>query len=740
MIPKRIFVSSRLPFSINSKSGSVERGAGGLVSALMSVSLDEPFSWLGFETSERNAKLIRENAKKIKPNLDCYPVLLPKAHYEQYYDGFANDVLWPLFHYEGHLASFNRENWKAYCDANQIMADAILEIAKPGDTVWIHDFHFFLLPQFLREKNKDLKIGFFLHIPFPAAEIFRQLPVREQILKSLIQCDLVGFHEHSYLRQFVVSLKAHLGMDSSLFKVQVDDHVAQLGVYPISIDTDEVRRKANSEEVCEQSETYRQMSHAPFLVLGVDRLDYSKGIELKLRGFQQALRTYPELIGKVSLLQVAVPTRQKVPAYMKMKKEVDQLVGAINGEFGGPDYVPVQYIFNSVDEKTLLALYRRANATLITSKRDGMNLVAMEYVVAQDVENAGVLILSEFAGASSLLGDALSINPWDRDDIADAIFKAYNMPYEERRERLYNSQEILSRYSSTKWAMGFLNDLDSTVRPGQHSTVLRLPAKSAHWPGNLPERIRRASKIRMVLDYDGTLVAIAKKPDQAILLQETKELLFELGQLMEIYILSGRSKKFLDGQFESTPFFIGAEHGAFYKYPGEEWQSRVSSDIHAWYPEAHRIMQAYAERVPLSFVEKKEAAVVWHYRSSPPDFAEFQAKKLDDELQAGLANEPVVMEVGKKIIEAKAIECNKGNFLRWLMQSSPSSAFYICIGDDKTDEEMFKVIDGHNCSIKIGTGFTHAQYRINTQAEILAFFKELRQLLMEDVSRIEMNI
>lgn len=727
---KRIFVSNRLPFSIDAKTGDLQRGSGGLVSALLGVSLDEPFAWMGFETNEKNLKPLRKRAAEVNSNLQCHPVLIPKKTYEQYYDGFSNDILWPLFHYEGHLAVFNRENWEAYLEANRLMAEEILKIANPQDTVWIHDFHFLMLPQFLRAKNPKLKIGFFLHIPFPSAEVFRQLPVREEVLRALSHCDLIGFHEHSYLRHFLVCLKAILGIDATVFKADIGDHTLHLGVYPISIDSEHFVQKAQSPEVAAQTEAYRHMSPVPYVILGVDRLDYTKGLELKLRGFQRALKKYPELVGKVSFLQVAVPTRQKVPYYAKIKRDIDQLVGGINGEFAQPHYTPVNYIFNSVEETKLLALYRRANVALVTSKRDGMNLVAMEYVMAQDLESAGVLILSEFAGASSFLGDALIVNPWDVDAIADALFKAYHMSLEERRERLGNMQEVLSRYSATKWAEGFLKDLDDTEKDSE-SPVFFLSPRKLDWPSKFTKNIERHEKIRIVLDYDGTLVSLNRKPERAILLEKTKSILASLKDKVEIIIVSGRSRDFLDQQLGDLHLQMVAEHGAFCKEARGEWKNCIASDVSSWYSQVDKMMSSYAERVPMSFVERKEAGLVWHFRESPSDFAEFQAKKLDDELQVGLANSPVTVCMGSKIVETKATECNKGHFLRMLLQNSSPDTLYICIGDDRTDEDMFRVLGDRGVSIKVGGEKTQARYRLTQQENVIEFISELDLLLKE---------
>lgn len=730
MGPKRIFISNRLPFNVNKKTGALSRGSGGLVSALLGVNLDEPFMWMGFETNQETAQILETRSSEIKSNLICKPVLINPQTYDTYYDGVANDLIWPLFHYETNHAIFERYKWQVYRAVNQSMADKILEEAKDGDSIWIHDFHFLLLPKMLKEKNPNLKVGFFLHIPFPGQEVFRQLPVKEEILDSLSYCDLLGFHEHSYLRNFNDCLKSYLGLESTLFTAKKGNHTMHMGVFPISIDTVAFRKKAASIKVHELCESYRAASSSQFKIIGIDRLDYTKGLELKLKGFQQALRKYPELVGKVSLLQVAVPTRQKVPCYMQIKKEIDQLVGAINGEFATPDYTPVHYIYNSISEETLLALYKRADAALVTSKRDGMNLVAMEYVIAQDVQTAGVLILSEFAGAASLLSDALMINPWDADLIADAILKAFEMPAQEKRSRMANLQQTLSRYSATQWAENFLTELDSCKPVKPMTDSFPLSPQIHQWPSSFISSLEN-KKVRLLLDYDGTLVSLQSRPDLALLLEDMRHMLDQLRQEVEIIVVSGRPKEFLDSQFAEHDFILAAEHGAYFKYPGQAWQSRISSDVNSWYPEVEKVMQSYTARVPFSFVEKKTASLVWHYRQSPEEFADVQGKRLETELKSGLANQAVTVMLGSKIVEAKAMECNKGTFVRWLKQNDKENHCYICLGDDKTDEDMFQALNSEDLTLKIGTEKTAAKYHLESQKQVLPFLYELHIFLNE---------
>ena len=728
--PKRIFVSNRLPFHVDARSGNLNRGSGGLVSALLGVSLEDPFSWMGFETDPATAEILRTRGSEIKNNLQCHPVLLNKELYDTYYDGVANDLIWPLFHYETSIAEFSRPKWEKYEYVNQLMAEEILRVAQDHDTVWVHDFHFLLLPRLIKKINPKIKVGFFLHIPFPNIEIFRHLPVAEQILKSLSQADLLGFHEHSYLSHFNECIKTLLGVESTLYKARFDSHTLHLGAYPISIDTAAFKTRSSSEVVHSLTNTYRN-SKEIFQILGIDRLDYTKGLELKLRGFQRALRKYPELRGKISLLQVAVPSRQKVPYYIKIKEEIDRLIGNICGEFATTDYTPLQYVFNSVHEETLMALYKRADAALVTSKRDGMNLVAMEYIMAQDVQTAGVLVLSEFTGVASMLADAVTINPWDVDCIADAIYTAYKMPLTERKARMANMQESLSKYSATQWAEKFLDDLEKNkTSKNLNSCCQLLSPSSDQWPRHLLYHLQLSGG-RLIVDLDGMLNELQKRPDVSMILEQMRNALDNLHEDLEIYILSGRSKEYLETHFGDSHFILAAEHGAFYKKPGHAWKNRVSSNLSLWYEEICAAMKAYTARVPFSSVEVKEASLLWHFDQSPKAFAETQARRLNQELKAAFANEPVTIHRNGTSIEAKAMECNKANFARWLMQNDASEIFTICIGDERSDEELFVSLTGKSLSIKVGTEATSAQYRLQNQKQTLRFFEELQNFFEE---------
>ncbi len=404
-----LLVSNRLPLAYSDKAQGFTPSSGGLVSAIKGLDAKKvgyDFEWMGIITDDVDPEKITELKNISFGDLRCHPIVVPKNTYELYYNSFCNNVIWPLFHYERSLVQHSEQGWQAYQEVNELVADAIIREAKDDDTIWIHDFHFFLVPGFIKAKRPDLKVGFFLHIPFPSSEIFRELPQRKEILLSLIMCDLVGFHDLSYLTHFKSSLSRVLGERTNLFNER------KWGVYPISIDTQHFVDLTNAPETNEFIQRYAEQKKDKKWILGVDRLDYIKGLILKLKSFEEFLKRHPEQKEKVQMVQIVIPSRTDVPEYLDLKQKVEQLVSSINGEYGTPTYMPVHYIFHSVSEFELSALYQLSEVMHIGSRRDGMNLVCLEYVVSQNEKHPGTLLLSEFTGAHSTLSYAVSINPW----------------------------------------------------------------------------------------------------------------------------------------------------------------------------------------------------------------------------------------------------------------------------------------------------------------------------------------
>lgn len=740
-----ITVANRLPFTLNPEGSEVKTSSGGLVSALNGVRSKAERVWIGSApdhlTSERWTDL-EDKLKEKSGGWTYRPVFLESSLYDSYYNRTCNDVLWPLLHYQPELVDYDAAAWASYREVNERIAKEIAAFANDDDLIWIHDFHLFLVPKFLRALRPNLRIGFFLHVPFPSSEVFRQLPVREDILDSLLHADLVGFHDYSYLQHFGSTVMRLLGAEVNFMSATRGGRTTRLGVFPVSIDTDEFLKQSKKPEI---TQLVQDMRRKEFLFLGVDRLDYMKGLDLKLKAFRELLKSRPDLRGKVALLQVAVPTRGNVPVYQELARETARLIGEINGEFATPTWTPIHYIHASVTFQQLLALYRSADSLLVTSKRDGMNLVALEYIASQDTERPGVVLLSEFAGAISTLSHTLAVNPWDIEGTAAKMVQAIEMAKPERLSRLKTMQDYLKSYNSTNWASSFIEDLSKSER------VSRIDGPPVIQPNNqavkwLASRILAANpeRIALFIDYDGTLTPIRSRPEEAVLDDITRRALQTLSSYswIDLVVVSGRDSKFLSEQLEDVRCFMAAEHGAKSFDPATgKWRKRVHSARGSWYTDALKVMTDYASRVPHSKVEKKQFAIAWHYRLSPKDYGDFQARKLAEELELGFANMPVNVIRGKKVIEARAIEADKGVFARSFLETSSPKSFAIALGDDRTDEDLFNAIRGRGLSFKVGKENSSADVALPAQADVVPFLlalaKELDRRVRDASSKSE---
>lgn len=725
--PRYIIVSNRLPLQFDSKSNKFIQATGGLVSALSTVNFPGEKIWVGS---------IPDQKPGLSYGHNLLPITVDESLYDQYYNGMANDVLWPLFHYEGQYAKFNWEVWEAYTKVNRIFADEILKIARKDDLIWIHDYHLFMLAKYLKEKNKHLRIGFFLHIPFPSSEVFRQLPVRRELLEGVLSNDLIGFQSYEYMRHFAFSVQTILGIESNLLNITLNSHTTQLGVFPVSIDTEKFLEKKKTPEVGRALKKFRKTFQNRKLILGVDRLDYIKGIDLKLSAFYDLLKKYPEWRGKVTLLQVAVPTRQDVDEYIRTRSQTERLIGMINGKFAAPGYVPVEYMFTSIPIDVMISLYRLADILFVSSKRDGMNLVAMEYLVSCEESKPGVLLLSEFAGAASTLSHAIRINPWNTADTAEKIHEALNLSPQEKKRRFTPMLQYLKQYNSTEWARTYLDKLSKT-NCGKILTMARkIEIKS---PGviSLPPDLQLAKiqkKVIFFTDFDGTLAPIVADPSKALIDKDIGNHLLKISKnkkVSEVIVVSGRSQKYLTNHFKDSPYSLVCEHGAKYHNQSvKKWRSLVNFEKKDWYNLVESVMKDYCSHVPDSQLEKKEFSLTWHYRNSPSPFADYQSRKLIQDLESILAGYPVSILRGKKVVEVRVMEANKGSFIRWFTnmffaKENPDDYFFIAIGDDTTDEEMFEAINPYGVSIRVGTEETKAKYYLEKQEDVKYFLQEM---------------
>jgi trehalose 6-phosphate synthase/phosphatase len=721
-MPRCLLVSNRLPLAYNSKLNVFTPSSGGLVSAIKGLDSSRvgfEFEWMGILTDDINAEKINSLRTTPVGNLPSHPIIVPKKMYDNYYNLYCNNVLWPLFHYERNMVVHNSEGWEAYKDVNRLVADSILETASEDDIIWVHDFQLMLVPGLVKDKNPRLKVGFFLHIPFPSSEIFRELPQRKEILMSLVRCDQIGFHDLSYLNHFRSSCQRVLG--------EVPDSERTWGVYPISIDTDHFLSLADKKETKEFIEKYKQTKNNMKWILGVDRLDYIKGLPLKLRAYRAFIKRYPEEREKVQLVQIVIPSRTDVPEYKNLKDEIEQLVSSINGEFGSPAWMPIQYIYHSVSEPELSALYQLSEVLHIGSRRDGMNLVSLEYVMSQKDEYPGTVLLSEFAGAHSTLSYAISINPWDIKETASKIKEALVHPEVKRRGEMSAMKEFLMKYTSSDWAKVILRDL--IYEKPKDEQILTLPDDGKFpWMKDL-----KGKKVLFFCDLDGTLAPISSYPQDVKLHDSTIELLHSISENKncEFVVVSGRDKEFLEEQFldHDFQFPLAACHGAYSYNPADHrWHNLIPNDSTKWKESVMEILDLYTLRTPGSFVEDKGHAITWHYRNSPREFADFLANKLFFELEDALTGQPIQVNRGKKVIEVKSIHANKGYFVQqWMQTHQERPDVVVAIGDDTTDEDMFLTLqerkDIEPYCIKVGQEETRAHFYIKEQKSVNLFLQ-----------------
>lgn len=727
-----VIISNRLPITYDKNLKKVIPGSGGLVTALSGVKADQKILWIGQIPEGVSSSDLKELNKK-SPFLFDGPRINEKL-YASYYNGFCNNVLWPLFHYETDRVHYQAKDFDSYREVNKLFADYIAKKIRPNDLVWIHDFHFLLLPKLLKKKCPQNQVGYFHHIPFPSSEVYRELPCRTELLEGVMGADLIGFHDYSYLRHFSSSIYRLMGLHGPSFINQSNQHLTRLGVYPVSIDTDHFKKLAVSKKTEKEVKKYGLDQKKRKIILGIDRLDYSKGLIEKLHIFELLLRKNPRLRGQIQLIQIAIPSRVEVNEYRELREKIEQLVGHINGLYGDINYVPVKYIFSSVSKYQLSALYRSSDLLLVTSKRDGMNLVCLEYLCSQSKDNPGEVLLSEFAGAASSLSHVTFINPHNEGDSALKCMQALSRKVKHRQKNHQVMMNYLEKYTATHWAESFMGDLNK---------MSSLPANLSIYPSEGERLIQkgqylkyknlfREQKITLFLDFDGTLAPIVSSPEKAKLSPEVREVLKKLSQKpnVEIIILSGRPRTFLEAALKGLKCHLAAEHGAWSKLIKEKkWRLRVNSKKNEWSSHAKEIIQNYVRRTPGSFLEQKTYALVWHYRSSVEEFANYQARNLLMDLESVLSSFPVKVSEGKKIIEVKALEANKGHFINWYMtERDDDKCIALALGDDLTDEDMFKALNEYpqSYTIKIGADVNStAKYSLLDQTEVLPFLKAL---------------
>jgi len=479
-----LIVANRLPVTVEDGPDGprLEPSAGGLASALRDVHTVGETLWLGWPGELPRGRKARQLIAERLGELGAIPVQLTRDEVARYYDGFSNGVLWPLFHYLLDKVRLDAEReWEVYRAVNRRFADEVVRCHRPGDLIWIHDYQLALAPAMIREQLPEARIGFFLHIPFPAPEIFRILPWRSAILEGMLGADLIGFHVAEYRDNFAAAVTQVLGLPADDDSVALGSRVARLGIHPVGIDAERFDALTDRPDVVARAEAIRADAGGRTIVLGVDRLDYTKGIPRRLHTINRLLEEAPQLRDQVRFVQIAVPSRERVAAYAELQRDVNELVGRINARHGTTSSVPVHLLYRGLPIEELVALYRAADVMLVTPLRDGMNLVAKEYVAARTLNN-GVLVLSEFAGAAATMTGALMVNPYDLESMRATLARAFAMPPGEQRERMTTMRAAVREHSARSWAEGFVAEL---ARPPA-SAVEALAGAQGSGPIELP--------------------------------------------------------------------------------------------------------------------------------------------------------------------------------------------------------------------------------------------------------------
>jgi len=719
---KLIIVSNRLPVKadISDEIIHFEKSAGGLATGLDSLDTPREKHWIGWSGVYTNSDKTEEKLTESLAGYNFHPVFLTEEDLELYYEGYSNSTLWPLFHYFFIYTRHEDRYWEAYRKVNQLFLEKVREIATPDDIIWIQDYHLMLLPSMVRMYLPSVRIGFFLHIPFPSYELFRTLENRKEILMGLLGADLIGFHTFNYMRHFISSLYRITGIESDDNTFHAGNRTFSVDTFPMGINFANFHEASKKPGVRLFVKQYREQYKKLKIILSVDRLDYSKGIIQRLDAFRNLLVSHPEWINKVSLVMILVPSRDSVDRYNDLKVRIDETIGNINGTFSQSGWIPIHYYYKNFSFDELTAFYYVSNVALVTPLRDGMNLVAKEFVAAK-ASKPGVLILSEMAGASIELTDAIQVNPNNSGEIAEALNKALGMPVDEQKERLRKMQRILKKQDIKKWAGDFIDELE---RIHLRQRGIRKKYLQQQQLKGIAQNFRNSQKKLIILDYDGTLVPFYPDPALALPPQSLLKLIKKIRRKpgIELAIVSGRNREFLDKVFTDPEIALFAEHGS-HRRIGGEWKSLFRKGMH-WQSEIIRIMQDVTDTTPGSFIERKETAVAWHYRNTDKWLADLRVAQLINKLIYPCTTRQLHLMKGEKIIEVKPSEYTKGTAIKNYYNFNDFD-FILAAGDDTTDEDMFEALPANSVTIKIGKPSEKSRYTLAQTGDFLRFLKLL---------------
>lgn len=726
---KLIIVSNRLPVTVNIDSGRIiiKPSVGGLATGMGALKVTQERLWIGWPGIDvtKNSEREKNSLKELLNKDGLYPVFLTDQEIDGYYHGFSNETIWPLFHYFTQYTVYDQKFWNSYKEVNEKFNNIIAEISEPDDVIWIHDYHLMLLPKMIRERLPNVQIGFFLHIPFPSSEIFRILPWCREIIEGLLGSDLIGFHTFDYVRHFGESVRRIQGIEHHLGQFTVDQRLIKTDVFPMGIDFDKYSKAPRKNAVKKEFKRIKKeigVGHTN--ILSIDRLDYTKGITQRLEAYKLFLKKNPRYRGKVVFFMIIVPSRIEVPHYKQLKDQIDNLVGNINGDFGTLNWNPIRYLYRSFNFNELIALYSLADILFITPLRDGMNLVAKEFVAVK-TDGKGVLILGEMAGTAKELGEAVIINPNDIEQTSDALKMAIEMPEKIQKQKMMAMQRRLKRYDLKRWAKDFMDSLNQVkmFKDKMHSIEISTGAMN-----KLTTRYKKRSNCLFLLDYDGSLVQFDKDPLKTAPDAELSGILRSLSgdKKNEVVIISGRDKDILGKWLGKLTDSLAGEHGVWIKDGSSRWRM-IEQLSEEWKYDIRPILELFVDRTPNSFIEEKKYSLVWHYRKVDPALAIVRVGELKDTLSHKMVNMELGVLEGNKVVEVKFSGVNKGRAaLFWIMKKDWD--LIISIGDDWTDEDIFEVLPDDAFSIKVGHGASKAKYRLPNVQYARDFLNQLSKM------------
>ena len=727
MTPKVIIVSNRLPISVKKVRGELtfSFSIGGLATGLASyVSNKRNNVWIGWpgipsdDLTSKEKQIITDRLSRQ----GYIPVWLSEKQIDAFYNGYSNSVIWPLFH--GLSFSATNDNlmetwWKAYKSVNRRYSDAVLSVISAQSQVWVHDYHLMLLPELIRAEQTLPHIGFFLHIPFPEPKLLKSLPQYKEIVNGILGSDLIGFHTTSYRDNFLSTVK-----DYGLGEVN-KDQIVKLGRrirvanFPMGIDYNKFANSSNLTGVKALVKEYKRKYRRQRIIASVDRLDPSKGLIERLEAYSTYLERNPSSASKVVFVMVAAPSRTDISDYKKLSNELKTLVTKINKRFGNSGWTPIDYINEPVPFEHVTALFQIADIAFITPLKDGMNLAAKEFVASN--KKNGVLILSSSAGAAEELTGAIIVNPNRPEELVNALELALSMKKRELKRRLKNMREYLSNNTVQDWAKSFIDALNQPV-PGTPSLTYTLNDRLSR---KLISQYKSSERRLLMLDYDGSLSPYTSDFSNA---KPSKDLVSLLASLAkdpanEVVVISGRRASELEKWFGKLNINLVAEHGAAIKLlGGTGWENTIELD-NDWQNLLLPTLEKYARLTPGALVEIKPNSLVWHYRSASTYHAQKYSVVLKRSLKPILKRYGLVLMQGNKILEIKHPAINKGSAVkRWVV--SPHD-FILAIGDDTTDEDLFRILPESAFSIKVGKGLTYAQYRLPTTKHVVRLLKKL---------------